>query len=154
MIFLLIQPFAPGLYYVCFIPAIARIQAVAKAIAGVQAIATSLLAYPETRAALARARRDRRLRPSDFRRTLAQFQQDWASYVVLDTHHPLMLHAGELAEHHALRGTDAVHLASAIQLAHDLRSSPKPMAFLAFDVPLARAAAREHLPLHVLCTKA
>lgn len=132
----------------------AHSDAVAKAMSDVDAVATSLLAYPETRAALARAQRDRRLRPSDFRRALAQFQQDWASYVMLDTHHSLMLHAGELAEHHALRGADAIHLASALQLAHDLEPSPKPMAFLAFDVPLARAAAREHLPLHVLSTKA
>jgi predicted nucleic acid-binding protein len=132
----------------------AHSSAVAKAIADVDAIATSLLAYPETRASLARAQRDRRLRPSDFRQALAQFQQDWSSYVVLDTHHSLMLHAGELAEHHALRGADAIHLASAIQLAHDVKSSPKPMAFLAFDVPLARAAAREHLLLHALSPKA
>lgn len=128
--------------------------AVAKALADIDAIATSLLAYPETRASLARAQRDRRLRPSDFRQALAQFQHDWASYVVLDTHHALMLHAGELAEHHALRGADAIHLAAAIQLAHDLKSSPTPMAFLAFDVPLTRAARREHLPLHVLSPNA
>ncbi len=132
----------------------AHSDAVAKAIANVDAIATSLLAYPETRATLARAQRDRRLRPSDFRRVIAQFQQDWSSFVVIDTHHSLMLHAGELADHHALRGADAIHLASAIQLAHDLKSSPKPMTFLAFDVPLTRAAAREHLPLHILSQKA
>ena len=128
--------------------------AVTKTIAAADAIATSLLAYPETRATLARAQREKRLRPSDFRRALAQFQQDWSSYVVLDTHHALMLHAGELAERHALRGADAIHLASAIQLAHDLQSSPTPMAFLAFDVLLTRAAAREHLPLHALSLKA
>ena len=128
--------------------------AVAKAIADADAIATSLLAYPETRATLARAQRDKRLRPSDFRQALAQFQQDWSSYVVLDTHQALMLHAGELAERHALRGADAIHLASAIQLAHDLQTSSAPMAFLAFDVPLTRAAGRQHLPLHVLSPKA
>lgn len=127
--------------------------AVTKALSETDAIATSLLAYPETRATLARAQRDKRLRPSDFRQALAQFQQDWASYVVLDTHQALMLHAGELAEHHALRGADAIHLASAIQLAHDLQSSPKPMVFLAFDIQLARAAAREQLPLHALSPK-
>ena len=131
----------------------AHSDAAANAMSAVDAVATSMLAYPETRAALARARRDRRLRSSDFRRVLAQFQQDWASYVLLDTHHSLMLHDGELAEHHALRGADAVHLASAIQLAHDLRSSPESIAFLAFDVPLARAAAREYLTLHVLNPK-
>ena len=65
-----------------------------------------------------------------------------------------MLQAGELAEHHALRGADAIHLASAIQLAHDLKSSPKPMAFLAFDIQLAQAAAREQLLLHTLSQKA
>ena len=128
--------------------------AVAKAIADADAIATSLLAYPETRATLARAQRDKRLRPSDFRQALAQFQQDWSSYLVLDTHQALMLQAGELAERHALLGADAIHLASAIQLAQDLQTSPAPMAFLAFDVPLTQAAAREHLPLHALSPKA
>lgn len=127
---------------------------VAEAIAEADAVATSLLAYPETRATLARAQRDKRLRPSDFRQALTQFQQDWSSYVVLDTHQTLMLHAGELAERHALRGADAIHLASAIQLARDLQTSPALMTFLAFDVPLTRAAAREHLPLHALSPKA
>lgn len=128
--------------------------ALAKAIAEADAVATALLAYPKTRATLARAQRDKRLRPSDFRQALAQFQQDWSSYMVLDTHQTLMLQAGELAERHALRGADAIHLASAIQLAHDLHTSQAVMAFLAFDVPLTRAAAREHLPLHPLSPKA
>lgn len=132
----------------------AHSSSVTKALAGADAIATSLLAYPETRATLARAHRDKRLGLSDFRQTLAQFQQDWASYMVLDTHHTLMLHAGELAERHALRGADAIHLASAIQLMHDIQSSSTPMTFLAFDVPLTRAAAREHFPLHSLSPKA
>ena len=128
--------------------------AVARTLADADAIATSLLAYPETRATLARAQREKRLRPTDFRQALTQFQHDWASFVVLATHHSLMLHAGELAERHALRGADAIHLASAIQLAQDLQTSSAPMAFLAFDIPLTRAAAREHLSLHPLSPKA
>lgn len=44
--------------------------------------------------------------------------------------------------------------ASAIQLVQDFKSSPKSIAFLAFDVPLAQAAAREHLPIHILSPKA
>jgi predicted nucleic acid-binding protein len=131
----------------------AHSEAVAKAIADADAIAVSLLAHPETRATLARAQRDKRLRPSESRQALGPFQRDRTSYVVLDTHHTLMLHAGELEERHALLGADAIHLTSAIQSAHDLKFSPKPIASLAFDGPLTRAAAREHLPLHTLSQK-
>jgi uncharacterized protein len=57
--------------------------------------------------------------------------------------------AGELAELRALRGYDALHLASALVLRERVSST---VMFLAFDLELTRAAQRERLPRHPLST--
>ena len=50
--------------------------------------------------------------------------------------------AGRIAERLALRGFDAIHLASALEFGRLLGASPR---FLAFDARLAGAAATEGL---------
>jgi predicted nucleic acid-binding protein len=50
--------------------------------------------------------------------------------------------AGILAENHALRGADAIHLASAVTLSKQLGESTM---FLCFDGRLATAAGKEDL---------
>lgn len=80
------------------------------------AAVASRLAYPEVRAALAAAGRDHDLDPGQ----LADAEQAWESYwaatrpVELTT--AVGQHAGDLARTHALRGADAVHLASALAI--------------------------------------
>jgi uncharacterized protein len=123
---------------------------VAQAVRDADAIATSLLAYPEARATLARAHREHRLSSADLRSALTQFLEDWERIAVIETRDDVLKHAGSLAERHALRGADAVHLASALQLFHGLDPDDAPMQFLAFDVPLSKGAHREHLVLHSL----
>lgn len=91
---------------------------------------SSILSYPEGRAALAAAQRGGRLTGAAHRRALADFEslQGELSLVGIDTQ--LAREAGQLAEQFALRGYDAVHLASALSAGdaitlvswdHDLR---------------------------------
>lgn len=83
---------------------------------GCDAALASRLAYPEVRAALAASARNHDLTQTD----LTHAEKDWDSYwaatrpVELTT--AVERHAGQLARDHALRGADAVHLASALAI--------------------------------------
>jgi uncharacterized protein len=78
--------------------------------------ASSILAYPEGRAALAAARRQDRLDENEHSQALTAFEdlQDELLSVGVDA--SLACRAGELAENLGLRGYDAVHLATALAL--------------------------------------
>ena len=109
-----------------------------------EVIATSRLAYVEARAAFARKRRERGVGPKDYRNILQNFDNDWESYFVVDVSEALVKMAGQLAEKHALRGYDAIHLASAVTLR---REGDQPVAFSCFDGRLSLAACREGLKM-------
>jgi len=80
---------------------------------GCDAGVSSHLAYPEVRAALAAAHRNRRLRSTELARAEAVWEDFWAATRVVELTTSVTLDAGRLASEHALRGADAVHLASA-----------------------------------------
>jgi uncharacterized protein len=80
---------------------------------------SSVLLYPEGRAALATARRLGRLSPARARAARAEFEALVADLGLVAATADLLRHAGDIAEAHALRGYDAVHLASAVALAND-----------------------------------
>jgi len=97
-------------------------------------VASSLLAYPEGRAALAAARRSNRLTPSLCRKAVAEFEQVGEEMIALGVDEKLTRMAGRLASELNLRGYDAVHLATALSLGeHDV-------AFVSWDQGLCRAA--------------
>jgi hypothetical protein len=79
---------------------------------GCDAAVSSRLAYPEVRAALARAGRAHRLNPADVRRAEGAWEDCWAATRPVELTDVVTAHAGQLAARHALRGADAVHLAS------------------------------------------
>ena len=79
-------------------------------------VASSLIAYPEGRAALAAARRAGRLGASAYGKALEDFEATQAQLLLVGIDEPLARHAGDLAEEFKLRGYDAVHLASALAL--------------------------------------
>jgi predicted nucleic acid-binding protein len=108
-----------------------------------EAVATALITYAEARAALARHRREGALTASDLRRAVREMDREWGTYNVVDLTDSLVRSAGALAERHALRGYDAVQLASAL----DLRAAGGAVEFYAFDTRLNRAAQRERLAL-------
>lgn len=112
-----------------------------------EAVATSLLAYTEAMAAFARARREVRLSPQEYRRVVDAFEEDWSRYITVEVTDRLVKTAGHLAASRALRGYDALHLASALSLRERVPSS---MMFVAFDRALNVAAKRESLRIHPL----
>jgi hypothetical protein len=77
---------------------------------------SSRLAYPEVRAALAAAARDRRLTHARLRRAVSDWEEFWAATRPVELTPAVERSAGVLAAEHALCGADAVHLASALAL--------------------------------------
>lgn len=101
----------------------------------------SRLAYPEVRAALARAQRGGRLSPSGVRRTRQYLERRWSQVAVLEVTASVARAAGDLADRYALRAGDAVHLASALVL-----EDPE-VTVATWDRRLARAAHDAGLPV-------
>jgi predicted nucleic acid-binding protein len=101
-------------------------------------VVTSALAYPEARATLARRRRERLMTAAEASATLAQLDADWPRFAVIPLGDELAREAGRLADVHALKGADAVHLASfALLLAH---CDDDDVQFSSADDRLSRAA--------------
>lgn len=101
-------------------------------------VATSGIAYPETRAALARRRRERALSPAAYRFATRAFEDDWSRYLAVDVSVAICREAGSLAERYRLRGYDSVHLASYLEIAR--RAGVAETQFSSFDDRLNRAA--------------
>lgn len=101
-------------------------------------VATSLVAYPEARAALARLRRERGLDARGFARAKRDLDADWPKFVGVELTTSLCREAGDLAERYRLRGYDAVHLASFAELAR--RTGVRNTRFSSFDDRLNRSA--------------
>lgn len=77
------------------------------------------LIYTEARAALAQAARLGRLASADLAPAVDALDGLYDQLDLLEVDDPLVRRAGELAQHHALRGYDAVHLAAAERVRHD-----------------------------------
>jgi predicted nucleic acid-binding protein len=84
---------------------------------GCDAALASRLAYPEVCAALAAAGRNHDLSHDDLDLAEQAWEQYWASVRPVELSATVERRAGQLACTHALRGADAVHLASALALA-------------------------------------
>ena len=101
-------------------------------------VATSLVAYPEARAALARRRREGALASTAFVEAKQAFEADWSKYLAVDVTAALCREAGELAERYRLRGYDSVHLASFADIVR--QAGPGETRFSSVDDRLNRAA--------------
>jgi predicted nucleic acid-binding protein len=107
-----------------------------------RALATAPVAHAECRAALARRRREGTITARELPAYVAALDADWDTWLVCELTPAATRLAGELAERHALRGFDAVHLACAVDLAQALGTATL---FLCYDQRLAAAAAAEGL---------
>jgi hypothetical protein len=83
---------------------------------GSDAAVASRLAYPEVRAALAAAARNHDLADHDLDAAEQAWDSYWAATRSVELTAAVEQHAGQLARSHALRGGDAVHLASALAM--------------------------------------
>ena len=103
---------------------------------------TSRIAYVEARAAFARKRRERAVTPRDYQTIIQDFADDWETFFIVDVSDALTKRAAQLAERFALRGYDAIHLASAVIVGEQ---GNQPVRFACFDEKLSRAARRQGL---------
>lgn len=103
---------------------------------------TCLLTFAETRAALARAARSGALEAEGHREAVLRFEERWRQFNVIMVSVGLIRRAAGLAEQHALRGYDAVHLAAALAFREQTDFS---LHFATWDRDLAKAAAAEGL---------
>ena len=74
------------------------------------------------------------------RAKLSELAAFWSDTGVVDVMEPVVEQAASLAEQHALRAYDAMHLASALAVAETARP-----AFVCWDRELRTAAAKENL---------
>lgn len=82
-------------------------------------VVSSRLLYVEAAAALAQARRIRRLSQGTHVRARRRLDQMWSEMDVIEVDEQTVARAAELAQRLSLRGYDAVHCASAEQLDDD-----------------------------------
>jgi predicted nucleic acid-binding protein len=101
-------------------------------------VATSIVAYPETRAALARLRRSGDLSSAKFAAAKRSFDAQWPAFLTLDVTASVSQEAGDFAERYALRGFDALHLASFAEIKR--RAGPAETRFSSFDDRLNKAS--------------
>lgn len=98
-------------------------------------LASVALAYPEFRAAVAAAVRDGRIPNARRDQTVLELERLWAQVFEIELDRPLLRAAGDLAEAHALRGYEAVHLAALVQI-----GGPDLITFACWDIDLRSAA--------------
>ena len=107
---------------------------------GAECTFTARIAYTEVRAALARRRRENYFaNPQDYANAIHDLNNDWRERVLkIGISESLVCLAGDLAERHAPRGYDAVHLASGLILKDRLGLQ---VSFSTWDISLRQAAA-------------
>jgi len=105
---------------------------------------TSVISYAEARSAFARLHREGSLTTQEHSLAKADLVRDWPRYLFLDVVPAVWQSAGDLAEKHALRGFDSIHLASFLYLAN--ANLGEPIQFSSFDNRLIGAAKAETQP--------
>lgn len=101
-------------------------------------VTSNRILYPEARAAAAAAHRAGRVRARTLRAAVERIEALHADLDVIALDDALARAAGDLAERHALRGYDAVHLASALAI-----DAPGDLVIATWDQELAAAAVAE-----------
>jgi predicted nucleic acid-binding protein len=100
--------------------------------------ASSAIAYAEIRAALARRHREGAISLEALTHAKSALLSDWQRIFVVPVLPSIAISAGETAEQYALRGMDAVHLATAFWLQTE---QDEPVTLAAWDMRLVEAAA-------------
>jgi predicted nucleic acid-binding protein len=116
---------------------------VVEAVQGAEQVTTSTIAYAEVRAAFARKERDGSLDEEGHRLVVDALDAEWRGFTRLAVSNLVSYRAGVLAQLYALRGFDAIHLASAARLLERFQD----LRFLTFDDRL-KVEARRMMPLY------
>jgi predicted nucleic acid-binding protein len=107
-----------------------------------EAMALSVVAYPEARAAFARLKAQGISTEEKHQQRLAQLNVDWGNLLHIELIPAVVRNAGDLADVYGLRGFDSIHLASALWLRE---KTSVPIHFAVFDLRLRAAAERAGL---------
>ena len=110
---------------------------------GATGIATSVVAFAEMIAALNRKLREGVLSSREYSRTAASFKSDYRSIILVPVSAGLNERIETLARKHALRGFDAIHLASALVIRNNGKMETD---FACYDRALNEAAGKEGFP--------
>lgn len=102
-------------------------------------VASCRVALPEMVSALTRRHHNRQIETPVYELLIQAVHNDWKHLVALEFDEQL---AADLVKRHALRGYDAVHLASAVQLSNNDQVN---MVFSSYDQQLMQAANAEGL---------
>jgi hypothetical protein len=116
-------------------------------------VLTSVLSFAEVHAAMARKLRGRPpLRATEYHWVTARFDSDWRTYLTrVELTTSVLNLIPDLVKRHFLRGSDAIHLASALRIRESIESVgakgtlAETMIFATSDKQLARAAEYEQL---------
>ncbi len=120
-------------------------ETVERAVEEAEFVATSVVAYAEARSALARKAREGVFSTDEHREAVEALDEDWQTFEKPEATEGVVRAAGDLAETHALRGFDAVHLTSALlmrEAASEQNDGEDVVSFLDFDASLVGAAGR------------
>lgn len=102
-------------------------------------VACSSLGLVEVMATLARKRKANEIDDSAFEQKIWELEEDWRNFVQIHFVVRIVDQAKEVAKRHALRGADAVHLASALLLVDRFADADDHLIFLTSDQELKRA---------------
>lgn len=105
-------------------------------------IAASQILYAELAAAFARRRRELPASAATLDHAQQTFREDWATIHRIAVDDEINRRVDELLTRHALRGADAIHLASALVVRDALQ---QPVTFACADLKLVAAARDEGL---------
>ena len=107
-----------------------------RVVAQADQVGFAVVGYTEARAAFARRARSGDLSTDELTDLVSALDADLSAYLRIGVSEGVALVAGILAQEHALRGFDAIHLAAALLLNRDRGD----VTFLAFDDRLNQAA--------------
>ena len=93
---------------------------------------------------MARRQREAAITRGALARAVSALDPDLGRLVIVELSAKVAKRAGELAERRALRGFDAIHLASALEMRELTGAVPS---FCCFDERLSEAASAEGLPI-------
>jgi uncharacterized protein len=110
-------------------------------------IACASFGLIEVMAALARKRKAREIDPLAFEQKVQELEEDWGSFIQIHLTTETVDLAKDLARNMALRGADAVHLASALVLQRRFADVEDRLVFVASDRELREAAQSSSLAI-------
>jgi len=109
---------------------------------------SSDLTIAEVAAAIAVLGRTGRISPPQQREAVAEFYKHTTMrFVHLSASREIVRYAADLTQRYPLKGYDAVHLATALSFARDLRANGLSLTLVTGDDQIIRAAQAEHLSI-------